>query len=282
MSDVRIEKVTAEAFEEVLPLLAPFEKNNPHLTSDRWRRLFHYPWKVADDTRGFVLRDGGRIGGFVGTLLSERLIAGNLERFCNITSWIVLPEFRAHSFPLMAEALADTDATITGLTSPAEHARMNALLGYQPLETHLRIILPRPNLRRLAAGLRCRSAELEGEERRLCEDHRQLPCRQLSLTDGSKTCHVVFTRTKGRRYWFSHVHHISDPEFFLGTLERWQWAFFRAHGTVLTMIDERLVAGRDIPGSRLAALPTPRLFMSPRLRPEQIDNLYTELVVLGL
>ena len=48
MSGVQIERVTAEAFEEVLPLLAAFEKNNPQLTRARWQKLFDYPWTVAD------------------------------------------------------------------------------------------------------------------------------------------------------------------------------------------------------------------------------------------
>jgi len=52
------------------------------------------PWKVDAPNHGFVLRDGQRIVGAFLAFYSERLIAGRAERFCDLGTWYVLPEFR--------------------------------------------------------------------------------------------------------------------------------------------------------------------------------------------
>jgi len=38
-------------------------------------------------------------------LYSERLVEGRLERFCNLTSWCVLPDYRSRSISLLTALL---------------------------------------------------------------------------------------------------------------------------------------------------------------------------------
>ena len=58
------------------------------------------PWKVEAPNHGFMLRDGQRIVGALLAFYSERLVAGRVERFCDLGTWYVLPEFRFHSIRL--------------------------------------------------------------------------------------------------------------------------------------------------------------------------------------
>lgn len=61
-------------FEEIHQLLLDF--NNSDITKDDWRNLFSHSWKGDDDQYGYVLVDGGKIVGFLGTIFSEREVDG--------------------------------------------------------------------------------------------------------------------------------------------------------------------------------------------------------------
>ncbi len=291
MSDVRVERATVQTFEEIRPLFDQFRINNPHVAPERWRRLFHYTWPMDDETRGYILRDADRIVGVVGTLLSDREIAGRRERFCNLTSWFVLPEYRAYSLELRTAAASHPDATIISFTPLASLARFHQMMGFRPLESQLRILFPWPDPRGIGAALRFRvttdprkiPALLNEQDRMIWRDHQAHPCRHLVVHDRSgRYCYVVSTRTKGRRYFFSHVHYLSDAGVFVEALERVRPALCLQNRAMLTMIEQRFLAGRHVPQSKIAEMPTPRIFFSSTLAAGQIDNLYSELVVLGL
>lgn len=287
MATAHIETVGAGDFEAVYPLLRTFQTNNPQITRERWQRLFAYTWPIAEPARAFVLRDSGRCVGIVCTLFSDRVIAGRPERWCNVNSWYVEPAYRAQSLELMAAALSAPCDTMTALTPMRAHLPFYAQMGLQPLETSLRILLPNPTLP-LTSGFRAtRDPQrigdlLDGPERTAFLQHREQLCQHLLIYGKSARCYIAFTRTPGRRVTFSHLHHIGHLDLFLTALNLVKLELYRANRTLFTMIEERFLRGHPIAGSRPAALKAPRLFRSARLRPEQIDNLYSEMTVLGV
>ena len=286
MGTARIETVGAGDFEAVYPLLRNFQTNNPQITRERWQRLFDYTWPVDEPARALVLRAGERHVGIVCTMYSDRLIAGRRERRCNVNSWYVEPAYRAQSLELMAAALSVPCDTMTALTPMRVHLPFYEQMGLQPLESGLRILLPVPTAP-LTSGFRAtrdpqRIADLlDGEERTAFEQHRGQMCQHLLIYGKSARCYIAFTRTAGRRVSFSHLHHIGHLDLFLAALNLVKFELYRANGTFFTMIEERFLRGHAIPASRPAGLKAPRLFRS-RLRPEQIDNLHSEMVVLGV
>ena len=287
MATARIETIGADAFEAVYPLLQNFQTNNPHITRERWQRLFAYTWPVDEPARALVLRDGERYVGIACTLYSDRLIAGRRERFCNVNSWYVEPAYRAQSLELMAAALSVPCDTMTALTPMRVHLPFYEQMGLQHLESGLRILLPVPTAP-LTSGFRAtrdpqRIADLlDGPERTAFEQHRAQMCQHLLIYGKSARCYIAFTRTAGRRVSFSHLHHIGHLDLFLAALNLVKFELYRANRTLFTMIEERFLRGHTIPSSRPAGLKAPRLFRSARLRPEQIDNLHSEMVVLGV
>ena len=287
MDTPRIETVGAGAFEEVYPLLQNFQTNNPHITRERWQRLFDYTWPLDEPARALVLRAGGRPVGIVCTLFSDRQIGARRERWCNVNSWFVEPAYRAHSLALMAAALSVPCDTMTALTPMRVHLPFYEQMGLQPLDAKLRILLPAPTLP-LTSGFRAtrdpqRIADLlDGPERTAFEQHRTQICQHLLIYGKSARCYIAFTRTSGRRVSFSHVHHIGHLDLFLAALNLVKFELYRANRTFFTMIEERFLRGHTIPASRPAGLKAPRLFRSTHLRPEQIDNLHSEMVVLGV
>lgn len=285
---IRVETAAAADYGEVLPLFGGFK--NPKITTEQWRSLFHYSWPAPVDARGFILRDGKRAVGFFGTVWSERTINGRSERICNLSSWITLPEYRNHSLLLFKEVAALRDCTITCHSPAPQLYPIYKRFGFRDLETKLRILLPRPAWQGLRTWVGDRAIAdpdeiaplLSHQERAILESHRSHRCGHLLLLGKTDSCYLLFTKTKGKRFPFAHVHYLSNGEVFARNLDRIRLHLLLSMGTPLVMIDARLVAGLKLPHSREVNLGVPHIFRSETLVPEQVDNLYSELILLGL
>ncbi len=285
---ISIQEATEGMFEQIYPLLQQFA--NARSTRAQWQALFKHSWDAPRAYRGFVLLDDDRVVGFQGATFSERLIDGQRETFCNLNTWITLPEYRQHSLLLTERAVAIENCTLTVLTPMPRFEKLHRLLGFQTLETHTRAMYPFPSFRGFASFCRYRSTtnpeqiarRLDGEDLKVFQHHRPHHCGHLLIYNKEEYCYIVFTRMKGRRFWFVNVQSISNKALFLRDLDRIRVRLALAARAPLIMLDSRLVGDVEIPWSWLAALRTPRLYRSPRLEPSQIDNLYTEMVLLDI
>src|SRR5262252_10291494 len=102
------------------------------------------PWKVEAPNHGFMLRDGQRIVGAFTAFYSERLVAGTMERFCDLGTWYVLPEFRFYSIRLIKALLAQDGYHFTALTPSKKVVSIQSRLGFHPLDTAAALILNLP------------------------------------------------------------------------------------------------------------------------------------------
>lgn len=281
---IRVERATPADFESVLPLLERF--NNPAIKREQWRTLFFPPWSCDDDLRGFVLRDVEKTTGFFGVIPSEREVAGHRERFANLTSWVTLPEHRNHALRLFQAVATIEGRTLTCMTPLTATYPFYRRFGFQDLESQIRILLPVPSPRGFAASATSDPRRIEralsGPAREVFEHHRGANCRHLLIHDGARNCHVVFTRKKGRRFYFAHVHGISDREMFIEKIECVRIRLALAARTPFVMIESRWLGGVVPPWSRAANVGQVPVFKSATLRAEQIDNLYSEMVLLPL
>ncbi len=279
---IRVERATAADCESVLPLLDHFE--NPAITRTHWRTLFIPPWPCDDDLRGFILRDGGKVVGFFGAIPCERTIDGRPERFANLTSWITLPEYRNHSIRLFQAVAGIEHRTLTCLTPlPSIHS-LYKRFGFEDLESKLRILLPVPSPGALRFRVTSEEKEIAtlatGAAREVFEAHRGVVCRHLLVHRGDRQCLVTFSRTKGRRRFFARVHGATDWELFVEAIESIRWRLMLAARATLVMIDARWLRGAEPAWSRESGLAQSPVFKSATLRAEQIDHLYSELVLL--
>jgi len=285
---IQVDIATPESFEAVLPLFDVFR--NPPIPPEHWRRLFHYSWPCEDRMRGFVLKDGGRVVGFFGTILYEREIDGRVEKFANLTSWVTLPEFRNHSLRLFQAVMGIEDRTLTCHTAIPTIDPLYRRFGFENLETKWIVLLPLPSAWRPAGWFRGRittnpeviATQLRGVSREFFVHLRSADCRQMLVTWRGARCHLVFTHTKGRRAHFSRIHYVSDREVFRACLDHIRWRMALKNRTVLLAIDGRLFDGPLPVYSRETHLAQVALYRSKTLRPEQIDNLYSEVTLLGL
>src|ERR1043166_807240 len=88
--------------EEDLPGFCGFlsEHLRRYRSPEEWAKAFRQNWCPGKPNNGFLLRADGRIVGGIGAIYAQRRVRGRLERFCNITSWCVLDEFRPQSMRL--------------------------------------------------------------------------------------------------------------------------------------------------------------------------------------
>jgi hypothetical protein len=288
MPEVR--PATPEMFEAIYPLLA---EHNPALPKEKWRLLVDYPWRSKGDDLGYVLVERGEIVGFLSTLYSRRLIDGKEVRLCNTAHWVVREDFRADSLRLFLIVLRQRDCTITNLTSSATVAAMMPKLRFKLLEENLQLLFPVPVLPKLAGrnGSAITSepsaivATLDAADLRIFEDHAGCECGHVVVRARDDYCYVVFSGKSRRVYGvdvpYCHIHYISNRDLFLRHLSRIKWYFLRTHGAWFVAVDERFVGQGVGMFSKAHRLGTPRYYRSEMLAADQVDNLYTELV-LGL
>lgn len=288
---VQLKKVDRSMFPQVYELLLEF--NNEHLTREDWRKLYDYPWETNEGYCGYALIDGDSVVGFISMIFSERVINGRVERFCNLANWIVKPEYRSQSLTVLLPSLKLTSHTLTDFTPSDQVREISKRLGFKDLDGGLRVLLP-PLMGPLGMGWRnppqittepSQMAQwLQPDDFRIFQDHQQTQCRHLLLRDGNSYCYVIFStvRTNRGSLRYSSIHFISNKELFAKHSMPIRSMIMRTSRSPLVVVDRRLVA--DLPLRLSFDLPVQaaRLYKSATVKPEEIDNLYSELVLANV
>src|SRR3989442_6280117 len=140
MAMLTIREARGEDFPRVYPLLLEFQ--NSGLSKEHWSQLFVDHSGLQNDRFGWVIVDGDEVVGFIGTIFSERTIRGEKVRLCNVSSWIVKNEYRAHSLALHAKAIADKSVAVTSLSPTPQVLKMLEKFGFTLMDKSERIIFP--------------------------------------------------------------------------------------------------------------------------------------------
>ena len=290
---ISVSNATPEVFDQVYPLLEHFNQGNDRLSKDHWRNLFHYPWQFRGNTRGFLLLDGDKAVGIELLIQCDRVIDGQIHRVAHGSSWYVRPEYRSSSLLLKTPLydLMDEGLSITNFTPKPEFESYHKLTGASVLETHQIILLPIPDPI-LISGLWRWSASgspqkflhlLNSNDRQIYEDHSTLPCKHLVVWSGDKYCYLVHSKTEGPRgFPSSFVHYISNFSVFMQAIEKIKLALQFSNRAPFVTIERRMLRGHTFRFSREVPLKNPRLFWSKTLKAEQIDSLYSEMILLEL
>jgi len=262
---------------------------NPSISEEHWRRLFEWPWENPEDHVGYaLLEDDGSVVGYAGTIYSHQEIRGRMEAFCNVTTWVVKEPYRSGAVSLIMPTLLRRDLTITNLTPIPGVSEIFSRLGFKVLESHRRVIFPRPwwFFRRqrefkVSVGTSEVEPSLSLAQRQVMRDHAPL-CEHLvvNTVDGEE-CYLIFKRVRTLKLPAARIYHISNPTVFLRALPTLQTEFMKMGHPVL-VCDARLVDNKPIPWSRRISIPHSRLFRSATLGPADIPNIYSELVLLGI
>lgn len=275
---------------QILALLNGFLLRSPQIGVTRMRTLVEYPFQAPDRPRGFVLEASGEIVGFLSTLITSRSSGAVRREFCNINTWIVTPEYRKYSILLLKPVLELQDHTITCFTPSPHVYPILRRLGFVDLDessTELfpRILKPLPSLKTLFRPARVRrlppdNASLSSDQRELIRDHQQLGISFLLLSDRETSCLIGFAKTVSYRFNYAVLFHVSDSEFFQRHIHEVRFQLWRTAKTLRLSVPTRFLKGHVFPHSTVRRLHRPSLFKCDRLKPEEIDNLYSELAIL--
>jgi acetoacetyl-CoA synthetase len=306
----------------------------PKVSASEWERIFRLPWPSSDDDIGFVLVDGNRIVGFIGTVCSSREIDGQRYELCNLVGWCVQPEYLTSSLGLL-NAVIRTGRVITAVTPASVTQQIMNMLGFTLLETERRVFLPFADLGtrsskkvKLLSGIGRIERYLAPLDKTIMRDHSKTLCRHhLLLTDdgysyivtrranqglkslvqalgarvakasggpagkspvgrladtrpGAQSDHrLVRAAAKLARVPASEILYCSHPDLLMAHLERAKLGILRRDRTIALIGDSRLLEAGAARGLRI---PSIKYFRGNNLKACQIDNLYTEYVLLPL
>jgi hypothetical protein len=280
---------------------------NRRVPASTWSRVMSVPWKVDAPNHGSMLRDGERVVGAYLAFYSERFINGRVERFCNLGSWCVLPEYRFHSVRLLKALLAQDGYHFTDLAPSEKVESVNARLKFRYLDTSLALIphLPWPTMparTKISSDADVIASTLAEPELALYRDHAQAAAvHHLVLIRGSESCYVMFRK----RWWRGHpvfaaVLYVSNPSLFRRSVTALARYLLLHYRVMATLAELRIVGSRPrisfvLPhpktvlqrhNSRITrsyavryqgTIP-PKMYRSASLQPGQVDDLYSELV----
>lgn len=284
---VSVQKVDSSIFSKVYPLL---QELDPTLEESLWQRLFSYQWDQAEPYCGYGLFDGEELVGFLGLIFSQRIIHGKTERFCNLTTWVVQKPYRGHSLLLMLAVMRLKNHTLTDFSSYKEVIQLSKRLGFQTLDLRVKLLLTLQSPLNFAKRKVQFFQEpdqietrLKGDDFKLFTDHQVYPnCRHLLVCHENQSCYLIFTVVENSLLSYCYIHFISDVNFFAEYSFKIRAQIAQLSRTPLILVDARLVSHVQIPFTYELPMNFTKLYKSDTLNPEQIDNLYSELILLNL
>ena len=283
MSKAKVRPAVAADIDAVCQLL--HEQMNRRLLPERWRRITSYGWLAEKPDFGRVVDDGGKIVGFVGSVYADREIAGRRERIVSMSSWYLDKAYRGQGlgFELMRSATEDESASYTMITVSPRNLAMLPGLGYRLLDGDRRVWA--------ASGRPVGGIEIEQDparilakadpgERRMLQDHAGLPIHPALITAADGRCLAVFSnKKKGEDVTYFDVLHLSDGAVFARHAQAIADELLPP-GKALLATDTRLLGGET--GGSVEVMPVARYYKSKRLTPAEVDNMYSELLLLDL
>jgi hypothetical protein len=256
---------------------------NSRVPAAAWRAAMTVPWKVDAPNSGFMLTDGATVVGAYLAFYSERSVAGQSERFCNLGAWCVLPDYRLHSIRLLKALLAQDGYHFTDLSPSGNVIKLNERLKFRPLDTTTALIPSIPVLKltgraRISSRPAVLADRLAGPELALYLDHqRAAAAHHLLISRGGEECYLIFRKARRKNLpLFAVILHASNPGLLRDSFGQLRTRLLLRHGALATLAELRTIGSRP----RLSVLlpaPRPKMFRSPTLPPEQIDDLYSEL-----
>lgn len=277
-----VEPVTSE----VLPDFARFlEQHMGHpRTAQGWMEGLSANWTENRPNYGFVLRAEGRIVGGIGALYADRMIRGKQERFCNITSWCVLEEYRKFSMQLAMAVTAQPGFHFTDFSPTKVVAGTLQFLKFSPLDEAVVVMASLPGARG-HGHLVTDPAEIA---RLIPEslatnwrEHAHYPWLVSALLgESGDWCHVIYRIERFKGLACARFVYISDSvalERHLGVLRRalfWKGIF--------SLHIERRWLSRIPSLARVRSGFNPKQYRSDTLQPGDIDYLFSETVALDL
>ncbi len=141
-SKPKIRQATIDDFDKVYPLL--LKMNNTRLAKKDWFRLFENHWGIEKFSPGMVLQLEDEIVGYIGTIYSQQIIAGEQQLCCNLTTWIVEDDYRSYSIMMLLPLVRNKKLLLTSFSSNNISYEVYKKLGFKDANIRKRIVYQLP------------------------------------------------------------------------------------------------------------------------------------------
>lgn len=285
-SRVLVHKAYATDFDRVYSSL--LAAHDPRIDKEDWRQLFIRHWETPEDYHGYMLVDDEEVVGFLGAIFSQRKSHGKNYRYCNLTSWIVKPEHRNKSLFLLLAILKLADYTFTNLSALEHVAVIHRKLGFADMGSGAHILLPLSGFSwggrskpRIIFDPKSVKDRLQGEDIIIFDDHLSFKCSHILLEVDNDYCYVIASKVVKKRVPILYVHYISNLSLFLKVIYKVVSRMLYNFKAVGLLIEDRFLQGANLRRAIKFNLPQYKLFKSPLLKAKDIDNLYSERILIN-
>jgi len=287
MTGAIVRPAGAEDIDPVAGLL--HEWMDARIPVEQWRLLLDYPWRPADVERGWLVEDRGRIVGFMGTIYSDRQTSRGVRRFCDLSSWYLLADYRGDGTGdrLLRSGMDKPDVTYQTMTARRATGRKIRALGFSILDATRSLFRPAQTgsgLSRIYDPAEI-SERLTEEERVTLDLHRDFDIHHAIVgTDpldrgGGNAVWLVWQRKlKGEGVAYHEILHASNYDFLSVHAAAIAETICVGEKAVLA-VDSRWMNPADDSGE-VETIPLPRWYRSPDLGPREVGHLYSEVLLL--
>jgi hypothetical protein len=158
---------------------------------------------------------------------------------------------------------------------------LNKRLNFHHLDTATALV---PNLPWFGTGTSVTSdpaeiaSRLSGRDLEIYRDHAHAPAsHHLVVSRNGRHCHIIFRKDRRKRLrLFASILHVSDPALFSQVARHVYSHLLTRFGIPFTLVEKRVTQHSPKLAFPLRST-RPKMFRSTRLRPEQVDYLYSEL-----
>lgn len=283
MAKPTIEPITDESLGEFAAFL---EANMPvKRSAEDWVSGLSANWGILRPNYGFLLRDEGRVVGGIGAYYAERSIRGQIERFCNITSWCVLDSHRKFSMQLAMNVVGQSGYHFTDFSPTKVVAGSLQFLKFKALDERVAVIFNLPIFPSFSGEVLTDPVKIEkalsGQMLNTWRDHSGYPwLKHLLVGSPNGWCHIVYKVGQFKGMACANIIYLSDGSLFSQYLSRLRRHFFW-QGLMTTHVECRML--NCLPKlSRVRTGFNPKQFLSQTLESTDIDYLYSETVALDL
>lgn len=291
--DIKVRQIKEEDFDVVADLA---NENLPGwgLTRERRKKIFKDHWNVGLNNWGYVMLVDDQVVGYLGYIMSTRVINNKEEKVCNLTSWFVKEEYRNQSLQLMFPMLGLKKHTITNLTPNKDSFAVLEKFGFKPLETADKLILP--------LGLNFFSRRykvvkdhkeiletLSPEDIKLFNDHQEFDSIHTLIIDNKtkEYCYLISRKFNTKNVGasklplsFLHIYFVGNQDLFSRSCNYIRPMLNLKYGVFFFIVGERFLNETKIKHSKTLTRDVPSVYKSKTLERNQVDELYSELFIL--
>jgi len=265
-------------------------KMNTRIPIDRWRRLMNYSWLGDKPDYGRVVESNGAILGYCGMEYADRLV-GNAnrlrsERIVSMSSWYLDKSLRGKGLgrDMLDSAISDPTLTYATLTNSKKPLGIVEALGFQVLEDH-RYIWRKTNQTHsgvvISHDVLTITDLITSNQQQLVNDMQGYSLTPLLIElDGQQALLFFSIKQKDANVIWYDLMYASDQELFASCAQTLADQLLPDSPAVLAA-DGRFVKKPPAEITR-ERLPVARYYVSNRVKPNEIDHLYSELQLLDL